>query len=135
MTQRRVNRSEPHRAPNRRFNPGASAGMDRRLKGPLVSLGSFAILFVAGEIALHEHVLGMMGPQTKLIPGHGPVMGYEDFADYIDMLETIASRIDAMIDAGMSLEDVLAADPTAGFDERYGDPGRLINRAYMSLSR
>ena len=27
-----------------------------------------------------------------------------------------------MIDLGMSLEDVLAAEPTAEFDERFGDP-------------
>jgi len=90
---------------------------------------------IEGMIRFCKKVLKRLDKDSTVIPGHGPVMGYEDFADYIDMLETIASRIDAMIDAGMSLEDVLAADPTAGFDERYGDPGRLINRAYMSLSR
>ena len=40
-----------------------------------------------------------------------------------------------MIDRGMSLEEVIAARPTAEYDERYGDPVRLIDRAYYSLSR
>ena len=34
-----------------------------------------------------------------------------------------------------SVEQVIAANPTEGFDEQYGDPARLIDRAYMSLSR
>ena len=55
--------------------------------------------------------------------------------DYIAMLDTIATRISDMIDQGMSLEQVIAAAPTAEFDERYGDPNMLINRAYMSLAR
>jgi hypothetical protein len=39
------------------------------------------------------------------------------------------------IDQGMSLEEVVAAKPTARFDETYGDPGSFINRAYESLAR
>jgi hypothetical protein len=38
----------------------------------------------------------------------------------------------------MSLEQVIAAKPTAEFDEKYGiwgGPERLIDRAYMSLTR
>ena len=55
--------------------------------------------------------------------------------NYIDMLETVRDRISGMIHDGKSLEEVIAAEPTAEFDEKYGDPGRLIDRAYMGLSR
>jgi len=40
-----------------------------------------------------------------------------------------------MIEAGKSMVEVIAARPTAEFDERYGDPALLVNRAYVSLSR
>ncbi len=90
---------------------------------------------IEGMIHFCKEILDRLNTDSIVIPGHGPVMGHEEFADYIDMLETIASRISAMIDAGMSLDDVMAAKPTEGFDERYGDPTRLINRAYISLSR
>lgn len=90
---------------------------------------------IEGMIHFCKEVLNRLNADSVVIPGHGPVMGYDEFADYIDMLETIASRISAMIDAGMSLDEVMAANPTEGFDERYGDPARLINRAYISLSR
>jgi len=90
---------------------------------------------IEGMIRFCKKALNRLNEDSIVIPGHGPVLGYDDLADYIDMLETVSSRIDAMIDAGMSLEDVIAAGPTTGFDEKYGDPARLIDRAYMSLSR
>ncbi len=90
---------------------------------------------IEGMIRFCRKVLERLDTESVVIPGHGPVMGYEAFADYIDMLETISSRISAMIDAGMSLEQVMKANPTAGYDEQYGDPATLVNRAYTSLSR
>ena len=90
---------------------------------------------IEGMARFCKKVLARLNEDSVVVPGHGPVMGYEELADYTDMLETVSARISAMIDAGMSVEQVLAARPTEGFDERYGDPGRLINRAYVSLSR
>lgn len=90
---------------------------------------------IEGMARFCSKVLKRLNEDSVVVPGHGPVMGYEEFANYIDMLETVASRIDAMIDAGMSLEEVVATNPTVGFDEQYGDPARFIDRAYMSLSR
>jgi hypothetical protein len=36
---------------------------------------------------------------------------------------------------GATLEQVIAAKPTAEWDERYGNPAGILNRAFMSLSR
>jgi hypothetical protein len=36
---------------------------------------------------------------------------------------------------GASLEQVIAAGPTAGWDDEFGDPGRMIDRSYASLAR
>ena len=53
--------------------------------------------------------------------------------EYIVMLTVVRDRIQAMIDDGKSLEEVVAAKPTAEFDEQYGDPTMLVDRAYASL--
>jgi cyclase len=90
---------------------------------------------IDGMILFCESVLARLDADSIVIPGHGPVMGYEDLELYIHMLETTRNRIRDMIDLGMSLDEVLAAAPTAEFDERFGDPARLIDRAYYSLSR
>jgi len=88
-----------------------------------------------GMILFCKKVLKQLDEDSIVVPGHGPVLSYEDMIDYVSMLEAVRDRISDLIDNGKSLEEVIAATPTAEFDEQYGDPGRLIDRAYMSLSR
>lgn len=88
-----------------------------------------------GMIVFCEKVLERLNEDSIVVPGHGPVLAYKDMQDYISMLKVIRGRINALIGEGKSLQDVIAAKPTAEFDEKYGDPARLIDRAYMSISR
>lgn len=88
-----------------------------------------------GMIHFCKKILARINEDSVVVPGHGKVTGYDEFAAYISMLETVRNRINTMIDAGMSLEDVLAAAPTADFDVEFGDPVRFIDRSYKSLSR
>jgi len=88
-----------------------------------------------GMIRFCQKILKRLDEDSIVVPGHGPVLGYDDMVDYVTMLETVRDRIDNSINDGMSLEQVIAAKPTAEFDEKYGNPGMLIDRAYMSLSR
>ena len=88
-----------------------------------------------GMIRFCTAVLAEIDTETTVIPGHGPVTGYQDLADYIAMLTTVRDRIATLIADGANLEAVIAVKPTADFDERYGDPALLVNRAFTSLSR
>ncbi len=87
-----------------------------------------------GMILFCRKILEQIDEETIIVPGHGRVQGYSNMADYVSMLETARGRINEMIGDGMSLEQVIAAKPTADFDVQYGDPAGFINRAYMSLS-
>ena len=69
-----------------------------------------------------------------MIPGHGPISDYQGLADYIEMLTIIRKRMMTLINKGASLEEVYAAKITKEWDKKQGDPTRLINRAYMSLT-
>ncbi len=88
-----------------------------------------------GMIHFCKKVLARLDEDSVVVPGHGMVAGKEDLAAYVTMLETVRNRINRMIDAGMSLEEVLSAAPTADFDENFGNPARFIDRSYKSLSR
>jgi len=88
-----------------------------------------------GIIEFCKAVLAELDEDTVVIPGHGPVVTYADMQAYVAMLETIRARIVALIDRGASLSDVIAAKPTAEWDEAKGDPERLLDRAYRSLTR
>jgi hypothetical protein len=36
---------------------------------------------------------------------------------------------------GKSLDEVLAAKPTAQYDAKFGDPAQFVNRSYTSIKR
>jgi len=57
---------------------------------------------------------------TMIIPGHGRVTDEWDVADYRDMLVIVRDRVQALIKTGATLQQVLAARPTADYDVRYG---------------
>jgi len=88
-----------------------------------------------GMIAFCEGALAELEPGAVVIPGHGAVADYAKLERYIAMLRDVRNRMQALIDGGASLEQVIAAKPTAAWDEEFGDPTRMIDRAYLSLSR
>ena len=57
---------------------------------------------------------------TLIIPGHGRVTDEWEVAEYRDMVVIIRDRVQALIQSGATLQQVLAARPTADYDVRYG---------------
>jgi glyoxylase-like metal-dependent hydrolase (beta-lactamase superfamily II) len=57
---------------------------------------------------------------TLVIPGHGRLSDSADVAYYRDMVTIIRDRVQAMIEKGMTLDQVKAARPTADYEPRYG---------------
>ena len=61
---------------------------------------------------------------TVVVPGHGRLSDETDVVNYRDMVTIIRDRIQAMIDAGMTLEQVQAARPSRDYDGIYeAEPG------------
>jgi cyclase len=93
---------------------------------------------IDGMIAFCEQTLALIDDKTVVIPGHGPLTDAATLARYIDMLKTVRSRVAAMIAEGKSLEEVVAAAPTADFDVVFGPESAslgFVNRVYTSLSQ
>ena len=57
---------------------------------------------------------------TVLIPGHGRPCEEAELVEYRDMVTIVRDRVQALIQQGLSLAEVKAANPTAGFRNRYG---------------
>jgi glyoxylase-like metal-dependent hydrolase (beta-lactamase superfamily II) len=57
---------------------------------------------------------------TLIVPGQGRLSDSADVAYYRDMVTIIRDRVQAMIEKGMTLDQVKAAKPTADYDPRYG---------------
>jgi glyoxylase-like metal-dependent hydrolase (beta-lactamase superfamily II) len=59
--------------------------------------------------------------KTILIPGHGPVGDRAQLTEYRDMLAEIRDAVEKLKKQGKSIDEVIAAKPTAKYDEKYGD--------------
>jgi glyoxylase-like metal-dependent hydrolase (beta-lactamase superfamily II) len=64
--------------------------------------------------------LPAMAGGTKVIPGRGRVAEQADVVEYRDMITIIRDVVKSMKDKGLTLEQVQAANPTAGYTRRYG---------------
>jgi glyoxylase-like metal-dependent hydrolase (beta-lactamase superfamily II) len=104
---------------------------------PFVDAGNGGTL--AGIIAGHEKALALCNDQTRVIPGHGPLVTRSELQTYHDMLVVIRQRIADLVKKGRTLEQVQASQPTKEFDERWGKgfitPQVFVQRAFMELNR
>jgi glyoxylase-like metal-dependent hydrolase (beta-lactamase superfamily II) len=90
-----------------------------------------------GMIAASDLVLSMMGADTKLIPGHGRVSSREDLLRARDSMVVVRDRIAAGVAAGKTLAEIIAENPTAGFEwssPRLLTLERVIEWIYLELS-
>jgi glyoxylase-like metal-dependent hydrolase (beta-lactamase superfamily II) len=87
-----------------------------------------------GVIEFCRGVLARIDRDTVIVPGHGRVATYADLQAYIEMLETVRGRLTSLIADGATLDQVVAAKPTADWDAKYGNPTTFfLDRAYKSL--
>ena len=60
-----------------------------------------------------------IGPNTKIVPGHGQISTRADLIALRSAVITIRDRFRKMVKDGMTLEQVKAARPTKEFDQRF----------------
>jgi glyoxylase-like metal-dependent hydrolase (beta-lactamase superfamily II) len=77
---------------------------------------------IKGMIKAAETNLARVTDKTIVIPGHGKVGGKPEMTEYRDMLVTIHDRVAAMKKEGKSLDEIIAAKPTAAYDSKWATP-------------
>jgi hypothetical protein len=63
--------------------------------------------------------LARVTEKTIVIPGHGKIGGKSEMTEYRDMLMKIHDRVAALKKEGRSLEEIVAAKPTAAYDSKW----------------
>ncbi len=101
---------------------------------PLVDLksgGSFDGFITAAELVLKE-----CNDATKIVPGHGPMVGTADYRAWRDMLLSIRGAVVKLRDAKKTLDQVKAAHPTSAWDAKFGQglikPEHIVEWIYQS---
>jgi len=72
------------------------------------------------EITIPAVPLVLKPGRTLLVPGHGYIADYAELVEYQNMVTIIHDRVKDLVDRGMSIEQVQAANPTVGYRGRYG---------------
>lgn len=103
---------------------------------PFVDTGHGGSL--VGLVAALETVLSRATSTTVVVPGHGPAGTRTDLIAYRDMLVAVGSRVRELVEQGLSLDEVIAARPTAAWDERYAaggvSPERFVRILFEDLT-
>src|SRR3954452_3521622 len=73
-----------------------------------------------GFIAAADRILALADDNTKIIPGHGPLMTKADLVAYRQMLIEVRDRIGKLIAAKKTVEEIKAAKPLAELDPKWG---------------
>ncbi len=93
---------------------------------------------IDGIVAAVDKVLPTIDAGTKLIPGHGPLGTKADLQAYRDVVAGIRDRVKALIAQGKTLDQVIAAKPTAQWDATWGKgymgPDVFVSFVYRSLT-
>lgn len=93
---------------------------------------------IQGLIAAVELGVSMADEETRVIPGHGPMSDLQGLTEYHAFLAKARDNVHALIDQGMSLEQAVAAKPTAEWDDILGNvwitPAQLVTFIYNSLT-
>ena len=104
---------------------------------PLIDLGNGGS--IAGLIAGHEKALALCNDQTRVIPGHGPLIGKAELQAYHDMVATVRKRVADLVKKGRTLDQIKAAAPTKDLDERWGKgfikPEFFLERLFIELKQ
>jgi glyoxylase-like metal-dependent hydrolase (beta-lactamase superfamily II) len=92
---------------------------------------------IDGMIRATELNIARITDNTLIIPGHGAVARRSDLREFRDMLVAIRDNVAALKKQGKSLEETIAAKPTAAFDAKWGqfviDPKFFTRLVYRGV--
>jgi glyoxylase-like metal-dependent hydrolase (beta-lactamase superfamily II) len=89
---------------------------------------------INGMIQATVKNLNMAGADTIIIPGHGPVGDKAQLTEFRDMLVGARDNVAKLKKEGKSLNETIAAKPTAAYDTKWGaKPEAFIGYVYQGV--
>ena len=81
--------------------------------------------------------IALAGPNTKIIPGHGANVDRAGLTAHRDMILAIRDKVAPLVKQGRTLEQVIAAKPTADYDAKVPNVGttgdRFVGQLFAEL--
>jgi hypothetical protein len=84
-----------------------------------------------------DSVFEFVGPNTKIVPAYGPLLGRNEVTAHRDMLVAIRYRVAELIAQGKTREEIIAAHPTATYDAKVPNSkegaDRFVDQLYSDV--
>jgi glyoxylase-like metal-dependent hydrolase (beta-lactamase superfamily II) len=85
---------------------------------------------IDGMIRAAEANVANTNDETIVIPGHGPIGDKSQLIEFRDMLVAIREKVANLKEQGKSLDEAVAAKPTADYDAKWG--GFVIDGSFFT---
>ncbi|HEY3824296.1 MAG TPA: MBL fold metallo-hydrolase [Bryobacteraceae bacterium] len=90
-----------------------------------------------GMLAGLDSAIKLCNATTKVVPGHGKIVDRDALVAHRDMIIAIRDKIAPMVAQGKTLQEVIAAKPTADYDSKVPEVGttgdRFVGQVYAEL--
>jgi glyoxylase-like metal-dependent hydrolase (beta-lactamase superfamily II) len=84
-----------------------------------------------------SRVIALCGPNTRVVPGHGPIVDRSAVMAHRDVVVALHKKIGDMVKQGKTQDEVIAAKPAAEFSSRIKEPGttdeRFVGQVYAEV--
>ncbi len=92
---------------------------------------------IDGMIRASSEIVALADSETKIVPGHGALGSKSELSEYRDMLVSVRDRVQGLKRSGRSMQEAIAARPTADLDKKWGagmmTPELFVQQVYKTL--
>jgi glyoxylase-like metal-dependent hydrolase (beta-lactamase superfamily II) len=107
--------------------------------GAAISAGTWPLLdwwtggWIGGLVDAFDALLEVADEGTRVVPGNGGLLTRADLVEQRQIYVTVFDRLAKLFFAGLEPEDMLAAEPTREFDDRFGDSELFLRLAFRGF--
>jgi len=113
------------------FDLLAAGGVVSAERWPLLDYRNGA--WYGGRVRALEWLAELVGPDTRVVPAHGPIMTGRDIVRQRNIYQDLFETLIGYMNLGYGPEDAVASNPLERYEPEFGDPSAFLDGAYRSM--
>ncbi len=89
--------------------------------------------WIVGLIDGIRTLVGVANDETRIVPANGPVLTRADLVAQQQMYSNISGQLQKMLRQGLGVQEVVAKNPAAAYEAKWGDAKAFTDMAFRSL--
>ena len=89
--------------------------------------------FIGGLMDGLDTLSALVDDETVIVPGSGPLMNETEFGNQVAMYKSINQEMIVLLRKSMSTEEVIGANPAAGYMPEWDEPTEFLDNGFRSF--